>query len=285
VLSFGYNTNGFAHHDLVDCFDVLADLGYEGVALSLDSHHLNPYRSSPAEVARIASELRKRKLRVCVETGSRFILDPRRKHEPTLLSTDGRERRLDFLFRCIDIAADLGAEAVAVFSGMFPQGVALAEAWKRLTDAVVALLDRAAARGGVPIGFEPEPGMFVDKLSRYDRLLELAGERLRLTLDLGHVRCTERISIAEAVHQYAARIVNVHIEDIKGTQHLHLPFGEGDIDFPPALAALEGIGYRGLVHVELSRNSHDAPDQARRSIEFLRKVCRECQKSRASPRP
>ncbi|HVY62424.1 MAG TPA: sugar phosphate isomerase/epimerase family protein [Planctomycetota bacterium] len=301
MLAFGYNTNGFAHHDLVDCFDVLADLGYEGVALSLDAHHLNPFKSSAADVARIAAELRKRKLRVCVETGTRFLLDPRRKHEPTLLSTEGRERRLDFLFRCVDIAADLGAEAVAVFSGsMFPQGVratalgpgsaavgapALADAWKRLAEGVSALLDRAAARGGVAIGFEPEPGMFVDKLSRYDRLVELVGERLMLTLDLGHVRCTERVSIAEAVKQYAPRIVNAHVEDIKGTQHLHLPFGEGDIDFPPALAALEAVGYRGLVHVELSRNSHDAPDQARRSIEFLRKASRECQRSPASRRP
>ena len=302
MLAFAYNTNGFAHHELVDGFDVLADLGYEGVGLSLDTHHLNPLRSSAADVARIAAELGKRKLRVAIETGARYILDPRRKHEPTLLSAEpeGRARRLDFLLRCVDIAADLGAEAVAVFSGHFAQSVvphalapggalgapALADAWKRLADAVTALLDRAAARGGVAIGFEPEPGMFVDKLSRYDRLLELTGDRLKLTLDLGHVRCTERTSIPEAVRAYAPRIVNVHVEDVKGTQHLHLPFGEGDIDFPPALGALEAVGYRGLVQVELSRNSHDAPEQARRSLEFLKKAVRAWQsRSHASHRP
>lgn len=304
MLAFGYNTNGFAHHDLVGCFDVLAGLGYEGVALSLDTNHLNPLTSSAADVARIGAELRKRKLRVCVETGSRFILDPRKKHEPTLVSAEGSERRIEFLLRCVDIAADLGAEAAAVFSGQIPQAVGwvsgerpaagtaaisapnLAEIWKRLADGIKQLLDRAEKRGGVRIGFEPEPGMFVDKLSRYDRLVEIVGERLALTLDLGHVRCTERFSIAEAVQRYAPRIVNVHIEDIKGTQHLHLPFGEGDIDFPPALGALEAVGYRGLVHVELSRNSHDAPDQARRSIDFLRKACRAWQsRSHASHRP
>ncbi|MGH7296256.1 MAG: TIM barrel protein, partial [Polyangiaceae bacterium] len=57
---------------------------------------------------------------------------------------------------------------------------------------------------------------------------------------------------------------------IRGRAHEHLPFGEGDIEFPPALAALERAGYRGLVQVELSRHSHDATRQAERAIAFLR---------------
>ena len=61
-------------------------------------------------------------------------------------------------------------------------------------------------------------------------------------------------------------------EDIRGREHVHLPFGEGDIDFAPVLGALEDAGYRGLVNVELSRQSHEAPEAARRAIEFLRKV-------------
>lgn len=52
--------------------------------------------------------------------------------------------------------------------------------------------------------------------------------------------------------------------------HEHLPFGDGEIDFPPVLAALAATGYQGLTVVELPRHSHAGPELARTSIAFLR---------------
>ena len=46
-------------------------------------------------------------------------------------------------------------------------------------------------------------------------------------------------------------------------------FGEGEMDFPPLIAALADAGYDGGVHVELSRHSHDAPRVAQRAFDFL----------------
>ena len=39
----GYNTNGFAHHRLEDAIDVLGEMGYRSVALTLDYHALDPF--------------------------------------------------------------------------------------------------------------------------------------------------------------------------------------------------------------------------------------------------
>lgn len=80
-----------------------------------------------------------------------------------------------------------------------------------------------------------------------------------MTLDVGHVVCTEA---GPAVDE---------IEDISGRRHEHLPFGEGKIDFPPILAAFRAAGYRGYLGVELSRHSHEAERRATESLAFLRR--------------
>ncbi|NUS01453.1 MAG: sugar phosphate isomerase/epimerase [Nonomuraea sp.] len=272
-MRFGYGTNGFADHRLTDALDVIAGLGYEGVALTLDHRHLDPYTGGLARrVTRVADRLRELDLAVVVETGARYLLDPRRKHAPTLLDDD-RDRRVDFLCRAVAVAADLGAEAVSFWSGVRPAGVGPATAWDRLVDGCGRVLD-VARRGGVPLGFEPEPGMLVETIAGWRTLHEALGspDGFGLTLDIGHCRCNEPDPVPRCVAAVADHLVNVQIDDMRRGVHEHLEFGEGEIDFPPVLRALTDIGYRGLVAVELPRHSHAAPAVAARSIEFLREA-------------
>ena len=119
-LRFGYGTNGFANHRLGDALEVIAGLGYEGVALTLDTDHLDPFAPDLARrVAQTADQLRDLGLAVVIETGARYLLDPWRKHAPTLLHDD-RKLRLEFLRRAVTIGADLGAEAVSFWAGVRP---------------------------------------------------------------------------------------------------------------------------------------------------------------------
>src|SRR5262249_14496726 len=111
-MIFGYNTNGFAHHRLEDTLAILAELGYGSVALTLDHHVLNPFEPDlPKRTEALRKLLEKLKLRCVVETGARFLLDPRRKHQPTLISPtpEERQRRLDFLSQAVALARHLGA--------------------------------------------------------------------------------------------------------------------------------------------------------------------------------
>ena len=107
-MILGYNTNGFAHHDPFEAIEVLAGIGYKSVAITLDHGPLNPFCSGfGANLERLKATLQRHGLRNCIETGARFLLDPRHKHEPTLVSecAKDRERRIDFLKRSIDAAA------------------------------------------------------------------------------------------------------------------------------------------------------------------------------------
>jgi sugar phosphate isomerase/epimerase len=270
---FGFGTNGFTNHRLEDVLTVLADLGYEGVALTLDHGHLDPFTENlPRQVAGLAQRLDRLGLSVVVETGSPYLLDPWSKHVPSLMSDpDAAQRRIDLLRRAVRIAAELGSPAVHMCSGPAPDGVPEPVSWDRLTAGCEAVL-KTADDYGVSFGFEPEPYMFIDVVDRYLELRRRLGghPRFGLTLDIGHAHCVEKIPLLDCVRLAAPHLVHVQIEDMRRGVHEHLEFGTGEIDFPPVLAALAAAGHRGLVSVEIQGASLEAPEVARRSLEFLR---------------
>ena len=271
-MRFGYGTNGFANHRLDDALAVIADLGYAGVALTLDHAHLDPFADDVSKrVDAVRSRLGELGLGVVVETGARYLLDPRRKHHPTLVSDAGRKIRVDFLRRAVRIAADLGAECVSFWSGVLPSGTGPDTGWQRLAEGVEEVLAEAG-RLGVPLGLEPEPGMLVERLDDAFALRRRLGDPdlLRITLDVGHCVAVETRSAAECVRAAGPLLVNVQLDDMRRGVHEHLEFGTGELDLPATLGALAEIGYQGLAAVELPRHSHAAPAVARRSIAALR---------------
>ncbi|MEU8542420.1 EboA domain-containing protein [Streptomyces sp. NPDC048717] len=270
-LTYAYGTNGFGDHTLDETLDVLRGLGYGGVSITLDRRHLDPFADDlDRRLAHLRGRLDELGLEAVVETGGRYLLDPWNKHRPTFFD-DGREVRVDLLRRALDVAARLDVPVVHLWSGILPPGVDEETAWDRLLGACETLTAEAE-RLGVRLGFEPEPGMFIDTLDRFDELCARLGDppALGLTLDLGHCRCLEAESVAACVRRAAPRLVHVQIEDMRRGTHEHVEFGHGEIDFPPVLGALLDVGYRGLVSVELPRHSHIAPATARRSLAFLR---------------
>ncbi|MFB7707690.1 sugar phosphate isomerase/epimerase family protein [Streptomyces sp. NPDC056105] len=274
TLRWGYGTNGLTDLRLEDALAVLADLGYDGVGLTLDHMHLDPLVPDlPTRTRQVARVLDRHGLSVTVETGARYVLDPRRKHGPSLLDPDpdARASRTRLLIRAVQVAADLGAHAVHCFSGITPDGTDDGTAWKRLADALAPVLDAASA-AGVPLAIEPEPGHLLATLADFHYLREEFGgpEALGLTLDIGHCQCLEPLPPADCVREAAPWLKHVQIEDMRRGVHEHLPFGDGEIDFPPVLEALESTGYQGLAVVELPRHSHAGPQLAQESLRFLR---------------
>ncbi|HKI33201.1 MAG TPA: sugar phosphate isomerase/epimerase family protein [Gemmataceae bacterium] len=276
-MLFGYNTNGFAHHRLEDALEILAELGYRSVAITLDYHVLNPFLGDTACMKAMNTTRRlltKLGLRSTIETGSRFLLDPRRKHQPTLISPtpDERRRRLDFLQQALDVAVALGSDALSFWSGTPTDRAPRAVLMDRLVESCQELCDDAA-RLNIRLAFEPEPGMFIDTMRRFAQLHKRVAHPLfGLTIDVGHLHCMGELPIADQLQKWRHLLWNVHIEDMRRGVHDHLMFGAGQIDFAPVLAALDEIGYAGGVHVELSRHSHDAVETARKALAFLRSV-------------
>jgi sugar phosphate isomerase/epimerase len=271
VYRLGYNTNGFAHHKLEDALPIIAGLGYQSVAITLDHYALNPFdKNLHKQMGEIRHWLETLNLKCVIETGARFLLDSRWKHQPTLLSPNEWERnyRLEFLTRAVWIAEALGADCMSFWSGTPADRDPPHEHWHRLIDGCRRLCE-IADRHHVDLAFEPEPGMLVDTTAKYDVLAgKVDHPRFGLTLDVGHVHCMGE-PMVETILTHAGSLRNVHLEDMRHGVHDHLMFGKGEIDFPPVLHTLERMCYAGGVHVELSRHSHDAVTVARQSIAFL----------------
>ncbi|MEK6675704.1 MAG: TIM barrel protein, partial [Planctomycetota bacterium] len=190
-MLIGYNTNGFAHHRLCDAIEILAEIGYRAVAITLDHTILDPpdHRGVDRAIQLISNANRNFELRVTLETGARFILDPRRKHQPTLISFEecGRELRLKYLQAATEIAAAINADSVSLWSGAPDDRATETELFDRLTASLEILLQRTESTG-VLFSFEPEPDMFVDSMTKFARLQNaLPHPRLGLTLDIGHL--------------------------------------------------------------------------------------------------
>ena len=272
-MLLGYNTNGLPHHDLFDAVKLLADIGYRSVAITIDHGPIDPRcKRRFDELQRMRELLDVLQLRSVVETGARFLLDLREKHEPTLVSPQpkDRARRIAFYEYTIDAAAVLGSDCVSLWSGAMREALDFRAAMERLADGLQTVLDYAGERG-VAVGFEPEPGMLIDNMDRFEQLLgRIDSPLLRLTLDVGHLHCQGETPISQYIHLWASRLVNVHIEDMRAGVHEHLMFGRGEMHFPPILEALGQIGYKGGVHVELSRHGREGPQAAAQAMEFLK---------------
>ena len=271
TLRYAYNTNGAANHRLADAVAIIAHAGYDGVALTLDHHHLDPMEERwEKRTEALSLDLTIRNLGSVIETGARYLLTPTMKHEPTLVTAEpeGRARRVAFLKRSVDIAAMLGSEAVSFWAGIPKAGVDRDEAWTWLHDGIAQVLEHAAEKD-VTCAFEPEPGMLAETVDDWARLHD-GLPALTLALDLGHLIVTGEREPPAAIHEFASSLGTIAIEDMKRGVHVHLPFGEGDMDVPACLEALEAVGFGRLVCVELSRESHRADTMIGEALRWLR---------------
>ncbi len=281
-MLLGYNSNGFAHHRLDEAIPLLAGSGFKVLALTPDICHLDPFRSTRKDWEAIRDLLDKHKMHCLIETGARFILDPKAKHRPNLLEDKGedRQRRLDYLRRCLDIGHCLGAKVLSLWAGVLPQGVSKDQAKQHLSQALQELLNLARPLD-ISLALEPEPGMLISTVKDALGFLEQMGnpDGLGLCLDIGHLFVTGEAgpngeNLGKILKRTSSKLLQVHLEDIKIGIHSHLPPGEGDIDFDLVWEALQSIQYHGPVCFELSRSSHEAPIQIEKIPSLFPRVFR-----------
>lgn len=201
------------------------------------------------------------------------MLDPRRKHEPTLVSpeAEGRWLRVEFLARAVQVAQACNGEAVSFWAGVPRAEVSGESAASYLREGLAMLLDRISPDSTVSLALEPEPGMLVETVDDYVVWKQRFG-RLSLALDTGHCLVSNDRDPAGAVQEFVHDLGTVTVEDMRRGVHDHLPFGEGDMNIPAVLHALREVQFQRLVCVELSRDSHRAHTMVPQALAYLKRA-------------
>ena len=276
---FAFSTNAFTHFPLAEALRRIRRAGFAGAELLADRPHAYAEELTGPRIARIAALLEKLGLAVSTvnaNTACGFFRDapPEPFFEPSFVSPkpDWRAWRVRFAKRAVDLAAECSAAAVTVTAGRCLGPVSPAKAERLLRRALDQVLAHAERRGGVRVGIEYEPGLYVERAVELAALIDRVGHPLLgANLDLGHALVAGD-GVSGAVKTLAGRIWSVHLEDLPGGKHYHLPPGEGDFPFAEAKAALGAAGYDGWLTWEIYTASADPDSAARKAERFSRGV-------------
>ena len=250
---FGFRTGIFST-PVEQTAVTLAELGFDCLELCLERPDVRPEHLDRARCRAIRAALDETGIALASLSyhADREPPDPRRANQERAV------RAAQWMGAGILV---LNPEKTVDLARQWPEHVA----WFRELCALAEDLD-------VTLAIEPEPLMVAGSSEDMRRMIDAVGSpRLCVNLDIGHAQVTDDDLVA-SIHALGDRIVHLHLEDVPGRVHRHLPFGEGDIDFVAVRQALEDIGYRGPYVVDLFGLDQPPTEVAARALAELRRL-------------
>jgi sugar phosphate isomerase/epimerase len=234
-----------------------AELGYDGVELSLRT-------AGDVEVSRLQARLTALNLQVYgIATGQTYYNDGF-----SLFSAvaEEREQAVQRIKALINLASELGA---MVIIGGVRGKIAANEAYR-----TVFAQGRVAIREIARAGRKKAVMLLIEPVNRYETNVintlaqgmelidELGFDNLKILADTFHMNL-EEVSLTDALRQARNYLGYVHCADSN-----RLAPGWGHLDFTSIFRTLKGIGYNGLLGIEVLPKPGDL-EAAEQGIKFL----------------
>ena len=191
-----------------------------------------------------------------------------------LTSTDSavRHRTRDYLNILLDLCYDLGGKVLIIGSPKqrnLAKNQPFEDGWDHLVDLFQSVMPKTE---------ELNLTWCIEPLAPIEtNFINTVAEGLRLVRQINH-RCfmihldvkamwAQNHAVAEVIRSIpVADIGHFHVND----PNLYGP-GMGDLDFTPIAEAINDIGYKGWLSVEVFKYDPDGPTIARKSMDYLRK--------------
>jgi inosose dehydratase len=140
------------------------------------------------------------------------------------------------------------------------------------TGKLLTQIGKRAADHGVQIGFHNHMGSIAQSPEQLARILDAADPRyVKLLLDVAHYKQGGG-DPAVAVKHYADRLLFVHLKDVKPADtsdgYEFVELGQGTVDLPAVVAALQAIHFHGWAIVEFDSEPKGARRTPKESAEL-----------------
>ena len=265
------------HLPIQDALRLAAQIGAEGIQLGV-KELLAPNSIRPSALKRFVSELGLEITALCGDVGG---------FKTPETAADNVEKTL----RILDLAKALGVRIVTGHIGAIPPEPAHPR-HQLMLDACSRVAAHAAALGlCYAIETGPEPSGVLRSF-----LDDLHSPGIGVNLDPANFVMITGEDPAKAVHRLGHDIVHTHVKDgimnrfvgvdiaygmvpdpenRKAGSRTQTPIGEGSVDWPAYLQALEDVRYRGFLTIE-REGGDDRPAEIRKAYATLRQLL--CQK-------
>ncbi|HYX56458.1 MAG TPA: sugar phosphate isomerase/epimerase [Nitrososphaeraceae archaeon] len=274
-MKLAYSTNAFKRYSLNEAIRMIAEIGYEGIELLCDTPHAYPPTFQDKEIYSFKNHIAK--FRLDISNLNAFTLySISDVYHPSWIEDDkaSRELRITHTINCIKLAKKIGAKTLSTEPGGPLSGSKTNI--KYLENLFMEGLNRVvpiAEQENIIILIEPEPNLLLENSNQFLNFIEnLSTDNVRLNFDIGHFYCVGE-DPTDLIYKLSEYIEHFHLADIASNRiHNHLIPGEGSINFRSVFKAIEAIGYKGFVTVELYPYQLCPKEAGKKAYEYLYRI-------------
>jgi sugar phosphate isomerase/epimerase len=265
MIKLAFSTNAFKRYSLEDSIREIAKVGYSGVEILCDIPHAYAHIFKDDQVRSLKKTLALSNMQISnLNAFTLYAIGD--TYHPSWID-DSREMRIEHTIECIRLAKRIGAKHLSTEPGgpvVAPpvpsssqqqeqqQYQDISRFEKIFLDGLTRVT-KMAEEEDIKVLIEPEPGLLIENSRQFKNFVTKINNSkyIRLNFDIGHFYCVNE-DPAKVVYELSDYIEHFHLADIAHTRiHNHLIPGKGSIDFRPVFDAMDDIGYRGFVTVEL----------------------------------
>jgi sugar phosphate isomerase/epimerase len=274
-MKLAFSTNAFKKYLLEESIRAISNIGYEGVEVLADVPHAYPPVFGNEQIQSVKNTISKCKLQISnVNAFTLYaIMDV---YHPSWIENEHalREVRVQHTINCIELAKHIGSKNISTEpGGPLNQGVSNVSQLRKLFINGLNRVTTIAEKERIKVLIEPEPNLLLENSGQFlDFIKNINSPYIRLNFDIGHFYCV-REDPAEVVYRLADYIEHFHLADIADDRvHNHLIPGLGSIDFGSVFKAINEIGYKGFVTVELYPYQDNPVYAATASYQYLNEI-------------